>query len=88
MIFYNELSSTVHNSPRISYKNMASFSYNTDDFPALPLHEFSCQSVPVFISVKLLLLEKKLFVSTSKVYMFPLQSDDIFKSETTICRTF
>ena len=32
--------------------NMASFSYNTDDFPALPSKEFFRQSVSVYISVK------------------------------------
>ena len=28
MVFYKELSSTIYNPPRISYKNRASFSYN------------------------------------------------------------
>ena len=43
MIFYKELSFTVYNPPRISYKNMTSFSYNTDDFPPLPSNESSHQ---------------------------------------------
>ena len=44
MIFYKELSATIFNSPRISYKNTASFSYNTNDFPPLTSNEYSCQS--------------------------------------------
>ena len=35
IIFYKELSSTIFNPPRICYKNMTSFSYNTNDFPPL-----------------------------------------------------
>ena len=52
MIFYKELSFTVYNPPHISYKNMASFSYNTDDFLPLPSNKSSCQSPPVYMPVK------------------------------------
>ena len=44
MIFYKELSATIFNSPRISYKNTGSFSYNTNDFPSLTSNEYSRQS--------------------------------------------
>ena len=75
---------------------MTSFSYNTDNFPPLPSKEYSHQSTSAYIAVKSLernskvvsfsntvnplLFEKDMFVCTSKAYMFPLQSDDIFKS--------
>ena len=36
MAFYKELSSTVFNTLHISHKSVASFSYNTNDFPPLP----------------------------------------------------
>ena len=88
MIFYKELSSTVYNPSRISYKNMASFSYNNNDFPPLPSNKSSRQSTPVYIPVKPRkrnskvvsfsntinprLFEKKMFVCTVKAYMFPL----------------
>ena len=77
---------------------MASLSDNTDDFLPLPSNESSHQLTSVDISVmpcernskvvslsntvNPLLFEKNMFVCTSKVYMFPLQSDDIFKSDT------
>ena len=78
--------------------NMASFSYNTDDFPALPSKEFSRQSVSVYISVKpreqilyLFLtrwnhfcLKTNMFVCTSKACMLPLQSDDIFNTRSPV----
>ena len=93
MIFYRELSSTVYNPPRISYKNMASFSYNTDGFPPLPSNKSSRQSAPVYIPVKPKERNSKVvsfsntvnglllidFVCTSKAHMYPLQSDDTFK---------
>ena len=98
MIFCKELSFTVYNPPDISYKNMTSFSYNTTDFPPLPSNESCRQLTSVYIPVKLqernakpasffntvhpLLFEKNIFVCTSKAYMFPLQSDDIFRSDT------
>ena len=97
MILYKELSFTVSNSlpsPCISYKNIASFSYNTDDFPSLSSDESSCQSTSVCIPIKPrernfkivcfskmvnpLLFEKNGFSCTFKTYMFPLQSDDIY----------
>ena len=53
MNFYKELSFTVYNPPRISYKNIASFSYNTDDFPPLPSNETSHQSTSVYIPINL-----------------------------------
>ena len=52
MNFYKELSFTIYNPPRISYKNIASFSYNTDDFPPLLSNETSRQSTSVYISIK------------------------------------
>ena len=98
MAFYKKLSSTVYNAPHISYKNMASFSYNTDDFLPIPSNGASCQLTSVYIPVKLreenskvvsfsnavnpLLFEKNVFLCTSKVYMFSLKSDDIFRSDT------
>ena len=97
MIFYNELSFRIYNPPRISYKNMASFSYNTVDLLPRPSNESSRQSAPVYIPVNPrernykvvsfsnafnpLLLEINVFVCTSKAYMFPPQSDDIFRSD-------
>ena len=39
-------------SPHISYKNMTSFSYDTDDFPPLPSNEFTGQLTSVYIPVK------------------------------------
>ena len=90
---YCELSFTV-----FSHTKIASFSYNTDDFPPLPLNECSCQSTSAYISinpleqnskvlsfskmVNPLLFEKNMFVCNSKAYIFPPQSDDIFKSDT------
>ena len=44
MISYKELSPTIFNPPRICYKNTASFSYNTNDFPPRTSNEYSCQS--------------------------------------------
>ena len=77
---------------------MISFSYNTDGFPPLPSNESSHQLISVCIPVKPRernskavsfsntvnppLFEKTVFVCTSKAYMFPLQSDDIFRSDT------
>ena len=88
MIFHKELSSTVYNPPRISYKNMASFCYNNDVVPPLSSSKTSRQSTPVYIPVKpyklnskvvsfsntinSLLFEKKMFACTVKAYMFPL----------------
>ena len=43
MIFYKELSSAIFNLLRICYKNMASFSYNTNDFLPLTSNEYSRQ---------------------------------------------
>ena len=84
--------------PHISYKNMASFSYNIDDLPPVPSNESFCQLTSAYISMKPrernykvvsfsnmvnpLLFEKNMFVCASKAYMFPLQSNDIFKSDT------
>ena len=51
-IFYKELSFSVYNPSHISYKNIASFSYNTDDFPSLPSDESSRQSTAVYIPIK------------------------------------
>ena len=53
MNFSKELSFTVYNPTRISYKNMASFSYNTDDFPPLPSNKPSRQLTSVYIPIKL-----------------------------------
>ena len=77
---------------------MTSFSYNTDDFPSLLSNESSHQLTSVYIPVEPrernskavsfsnmvnpLLFEKNVFVCTSKMYMFPLQSDNIFRSDT------
>ena len=96
MAFYKKLSSTVYNTSHISYKNMASFSYNTDDFPPLLSNEASCQWTSIYIkprgqnskdasfsnTANSLLFEKNMFVCTSKAYMFNLKSDDIFRSDT------
>ena len=84
--------------PIFLYKKMASFSYNTDHFPPLPSNGDSRQLTSVYISVKpreqnskvvsfsntvnLLLFEKNVFLCTSKAYMFPLKSDEIFRSDT------
>ena len=97
MAFYKKLSSKVYDTPHISYKNMPSFSYYTDKFPPLPSNGASDQLTSVYIPVKPqeqnskvvsfsktvnpLLFEKK-FVCTFKAYMFPLKSDDIFRSDT------
>ena len=43
-IFYKELSSTIFNPPRICYKNTASLSYNTNDFPPRTSNEYFRQS--------------------------------------------
>ena len=96
MIFYNELSFRIYNPPRISYKNMASFPYNTVDLLSLTSNESSRQSTSVYIPVNPrgrnykvvsfsnafnpLLLEINVFVCTSKAYMFP-PADDIFRSD-------
>ena len=77
---------------------MASFSCNSDGFPPLQSNESSCQLASVYIPLKPrernsksvffsytvnpLLFEKNAFVCTSKTYMSPLQSDDIFRSDT------
>ena len=74
--------------PHISYKNMASFSYNIDDLPPVPSNESFCQLTSAYISMKPrernykvvsfsnmvnpLLFEKNMFVCASKAYMFPL----------------
>ena len=76
---------------------MASFSYNSNDFLPLPSKESSCQSISAYLSVmpheqtskavsfcktaNPLLSEKNILVCTSKAYIFPLQSDDISKSD-------
>ena len=78
MILYKELSSRVYNptslslcTPRISYENMRSYYYKTDDFLPLPSNESSGQScilVPMSYSkvvsfsnmFNLLLFEKKI----------------------------
>ena len=52
MAFYKELSSTVYNPPHISYKNMTSFTYNTDDFPSLPSNGTSHELTSVYIPIK------------------------------------
>ena len=52
MNFYKELSLTVYNPPRISYKNIPSFSYNTDDFLPLLSNKTSRQSTSVYIPIK------------------------------------
>ena len=52
IIFYKELSFTVYNPPHFPYKNMASFSYNTDDFPSLLPNESSHQLTSVYIPVE------------------------------------
>ena len=44
MNFYKELPSTIYNPPRISYKNTASFSYNTNDLLLLTQNEYYSQS--------------------------------------------
>ena len=77
---------------------MTSIFYNNDDFPPLPSNESSHQLKSVYIPVKPrvrnskavsfsntvnpLLFEKAMLVCTSEAYMFPLQSDDIFRSNT------
>ena len=77
---------------------MASFFYNTDHFPPLPSNGDSRQLTSVYIPVKPReqnskvasfsntvnppLLEKNVFVCTSKAYMFPLKSDEFFRSDT------
>ena len=52
MIFYKELSFAVHNPSHISYKNMASYFYNTDDFLPLPSKESPGQLTSIYIPVK------------------------------------
>ena len=75
---------------------MASFSYNTNDFLPLPSNESTSQLISVYIPIKPrernsktvsfsytfnpVLFEKNIFLCTSKAYMFPLPSDDIFRS--------
>ena len=98
MAFYKELSSLVYKPRHISDKNMASFSYNTDDFPPLPSNRTDHQLTSVYIPLKPraqnsnvasfsntgnpLLFEKNVFVCTSKAYFFPFKSDGIFRSDT------
>ena len=50
--FYKKLSSTVYSTLHISYKNMASFSYNTNGFPPLPSNGTSRQLTSVYKPVK------------------------------------
>ena len=52
MAFYKELSSLVYKPRHISDKNMASFSYNTDDFPPLPSNGAFHQLTSVYIPLK------------------------------------
>ena len=52
MAFYEILSSRIYNTPHISHKNMASFSYNTDDFAPLPSNRTSRQLTSVYVPVK------------------------------------
>ena len=88
MAFYKKLSCTVYDTPNISDKNMASFTYNTDDFPPLLSNGASCQLTSIYIPVKTreqnskvvsfsktvnpLLFEKNVFVCTSKHICFLL----------------
>ena len=52
MAFYKILSSRIYNTPHISYKNMASFFYNTHDFAPPPSNATSRQLRSVYIPIK------------------------------------
>ena len=64
MAFSKKLSSTVFNTPHVSYKNMTLFSYNTDGFPPLNIRlhtRKALRSLYVLLKCICLLLNQMIF---------------------------
>ena len=85
MVFYKKLSSTVYNTPHISYKNMASFSYNTDEFPTLQSNGTSSQLTSVYIPVKLQERNSRLYPFLTRLIPYCLRKMCLYVLLKRIC---
>ena len=74
---YKILSSTVYNTPHISYKNMVSFPHYADDFQPLPSNWISRQLISVYIPAKLWEQNSKV-VFFSNMVNSPLFEESVF----------